>query len=276
MPSWSDPLVKLARENLPPDVAEAWETVYRPAVRLTTGGAGARAGQLGGSPELPAGAEWPRWRGELPMNFVASVDCAALPRVPGGIELPAGGSLLFFYCDDWFEAEGPVDLTSLGAVLGVPAGAETAERTAPEGVEAYPRLDLSANVTGTFPGSEHEVLRRTLARDGRPLTDPDNWSEEFFDLLRESAVAPYHQIGGCSWPVQGPPEDEVALAVLPDGSEDSAYADEALRWVLLAQIDSDGDAGMTWGDVGILYWLIRDDDLAAGRFDRVRCVMQSG
>ncbi|ATY12931.1 DUF1963 domain-containing protein [Amycolatopsis sp. AA4] len=276
MTSWIDPLAKLARDNLPPDVAEAWETVFRPAARLNTGGNGVRVGCLGGNPALPADVEWPVWRGELPMNFVASVDCAALPRVPGGIELPASGSLLFFYCDDWFEAEGPVDLTSLGGVVVVPAGAETAERAAPEGVEVYPRLDVSAEIAGTFPGSEQEVLRRTLARDGLPLSDPANWSEEFFDRLRESSAAPYHQIGGCSWPIQGPPEDEVAAAVLPDDASESDLADEALRWVLLAQIDSDGDAGLSWGDVGVLYWLIREDDLAEGRFDRVRCVMQSG
>ncbi|EFL08784.1 MULTISPECIES: DUF1963 domain-containing protein [Actinomycetes] len=45
----------------------------------------------------------------------------------------------------------------------------------------------------------------------------------------------------------------------------------ALRW-----IGSDGDTGLAWGGVGVLHWLIRADDLAVGRFDRVRCVMQSG
>ena len=30
---------------------------------------------------------------------------------------------------------------------------------------------------------------------------------------------------------------------------------ERARWTLLAQIDSDGSAGMMWGDCGCLYWL---------------------
>jgi uncharacterized protein YwqG len=274
MTSWIDPLAAVARENLPPDVAEAWCSVFRPAVRLSTERIGARVGQLGGAPALPVGADWPWWQGALPMNFVAAVDFAALPRVPGGIEAPASGSLLLFYCDEWYNAEGSPDLTALGGVVVVPAGAETAEQTAPEGLEAFPRCELFGEIVGTFPGGEQEVLRRTFAADGVALSDESNQSEEFDDLLQASGSAPYHQIGGCSWPIQGPPEDEVARAVLPAGTAEADYGDEALRWLLLAQIDSDPAGGLTWGDVGILYWLIRDDDLAAGRFDRVRCVMQ--
>jgi uncharacterized protein YwqG len=42
----------------------------------------------------------------------------------------------------------------------------------------------------------------------------------------------------------------------------------------LLQVDSDDAAGMMWGDAGMLYFWIRDDDLAARRFDRAWCVMQ--
>lgn len=38
--------------------------------------------------------------------------------------------------------------------------------------------------------------------------------------------------------------------------------------MLLAQIDSDARTGMGWGDAGRLYWLIRREDLPAGRFER--------
>jgi uncharacterized protein YwqG len=39
-------------------------------------------------------------------------------------------------------------------------------------------------------------------------------------------------------------------------------------------VDSDDAAGTMWGDSGMLYYWIRDDDLAARRFDRAWCVMQ--
>ena len=44
---------------------------------------------------------------------------------------------------------------------------------------------------------------------------------------------------------------------------------------LLLQMDSDDTAGMTWGDLGRLYYLIEPDALQTSRFDTVRCEYQS-
>jgi uncharacterized protein YwqG len=40
---------------------------------------------------------------------------------------------------------------------------------------------------------------------------------------------------------------------------------EQARWTLLAQIDTDGRAGMMWGDAGTLYWLARREGLSTDR-----------
>jgi hypothetical protein len=56
-----------------------------------------------------------------------------------------------------------------------------------------------------------------------------------------------------------------AAALRPDAE---AIQAEALRWRLVWQIDSDRDAGFMWGDLGRLYLLMKDDDLAARHFDR--------
>ncbi|WP_442813547.1 DUF1963 domain-containing protein [Streptomyces sp. NBC_01244] len=79
-----------------------------------------------------------------------------------------------------------------------------------------------------------------------------------------------HQIGGHAHSIQNPVEIEIAEAVT-DG--DVSWGDPALdkeigSWVLLAQFDSDDAADMVWGDGGVLYWLIRPQDLAEYRFDR--------
>jgi uncharacterized protein YwqG len=53
-------------------------------------------------------------------------------------------------------------------------------------------------------------------------------------------------------------------------------ASSALEWRLLLQVPSADAAGMMWGDVGCLYYWIRQDDLAARRFDRSWMILQCG
>lgn len=52
--------------------------------------------------------------------------------------------------------------------------------------------------------------------------------------------------------------DAAKAKVLDTGVED---------WLLLFQIDSDENAEMMWVDMGVLYFMIKKDDLAAGRLD---------
>lgn len=71
--------------------------------------------------------------------------------------------------------------------------------------------------------------------------------------------------------------DAVRSATAGGSREDQGRAFERVArdsWQLLLQVDSDDDAGMMWGDSGLLYFWIRKDDLAARRFERVWCVMQ--
>ena len=47
-------------------------------------------------------------------------------------------------------------------------------------------------------------------------------------------------------------------------------------WRLLMQIDTDDDADMMWGDAGMIYFWIRDQDLRARRFDKTWMIFQCG
>ena len=49
----------------------------------------------------------------------------------------------------------------------------------------------------------------------------------------------------------------------------------ASEWRLLLQIDTDEDVGWMWGDSGRVYYWIREQDLRAGRFEKVWSVLQS-
>jgi len=267
----ADALHTLAREHLPEHLAERWTGLLRPGLRLEkAAGTGPAVGRLGGLPELPEAEEWPVWEGHGPLSFVASFDCARLPSAALDIALPADGTLAFFYFDGqvdggWAVVTPDEPGTWAGArVLYVPAGVAVAERAAPEGLRPYTEVALTASPEATAPCLWHPAVQREFA----PMPD-------FQQAVSDHAGGTEHRIGGHADPVQNDVETEVARGAL--GSPpwtDPRIKDEALRWVLLAQIDTDDDADMMWGDCGALYWLIRPEDLAERRFDRAMFTWQ--
>lgn len=279
--STADPLHTLAREHLPNEIAERWIGLLRPGLRLENAtDAGPAVGRLGGLPELPAIEEWPVWEGHGPLSFIASLDCAALPSAALDIALPPDGTLVFFYFDGQLDEGSAVvephepDSWAGARVLYVPAGVPVAERAAPEGIQPYPEVPLRARVETTAPYLWHPVVYREFA----PMPDDHPvWGEDFKEAMWDHSEGTEHRIGGHANPVQDEVEAEVARGAL--GSPpwtDPRIKDEALRWVLLAQFDTDDDADMMWGDCGALYWLIRPEDLAERRFDRAMFTWQCG
>jgi uncharacterized protein YwqG len=57
---------------------------------------------------------------------------------------------------------------------------------------------------------------------------------------------------------------------------DPAVAEHARGWQLLAQVDSDDNAKMRWGDLGKLYFMIRPGDVEGRRFGQARLIWQCG
>ncbi|MDH6120269.1 uncharacterized protein YwqG [Kitasatospora sp. GAS204A] len=277
MTSWNAELSALAHQHLPADIAEKWTSLLRPCARLAAGADGRSAGRLGGAPELPHGTEWPVWEGHGPLSFVASVDCAALPTGELDMPLPQDGTLLFFYFDGQLDDGDALvladdrDSWDGARVLYVPAETETLEHPTPEGLTAYPEVRLTAQATASDLGPWHPDTQSALGSG--PGWDPRDHpicSEPFVEAVGKTWHGPSHRIGGHPMSVQNPVEYEVAHALLGGQAawDSPELTSEAQNWVLLAQIDSDDDADMMWGDVGSLYWLIRREDLAAKRFDK--------
>ncbi|MBO0652978.1 DUF1963 domain-containing protein [Streptomyces triculaminicus] len=268
----------LARAHLPADAAERWIAGLRPAARLrAASGSDPVVGRLGGLPRLPDDVEWPVWDGHGPLAFVASLDCAALPSDALDIELPADGTLNFFYFDgqiddgDALVNPGEPETLAGARIIYVPAGTPTAERAMPEDlleglveeledVEAYREVPLTAVIEATVSDSYDDTA----------------FPEEFRNALWDLAGNACHRVGGHATAVQNPVDHEIAHAVLGGKVAwgEPAMDEEARRWTLLAQFDSDHRAQMMWGDTGCLYWLIRPEDLAERRFDRAMFTWQ--
>ena len=81
----------------------------------------------------------------------------------------------------------------------------------------------------------------------------------------------------CSWSASSP--RTASSSADPEGYRDPRVLDlgpGADDWHLLLQVDSDDAADMMWGDLGRIYFWIRDEDLAARRFDAPGVVLQCG
>lgn len=272
-----DALRTLAHAHLPADLADRWAGLLRPAAHLRRAHAGDPVvGRLGGLPRLPEGTEWPVWEGHGPLGFVAAVDCAALPTGELDIPLPTDGWLAFFYYGDE-DDDALVDTADPDTWAGArvihlpPESAEAPERPAPAGLTPYPAVPLTVRMEPSAPDFASLALKQAAFG---PSDLPDAFERALWD--HQSGAA--HQIGGHAQCVQDAVEIEVAHGALGGDVpwRDPRIEEEAQRWVLLAQFDSDEDADMMWGDAGALYWLIRPDDLAAGRFEAAMFTWQCG
>ncbi|MFF5054195.1 DUF1963 domain-containing protein [Micromonospora sp. NPDC000663] len=118
-------------QGIPEDEVSRFAEFLRFAIWTSPAYDGPPVGRGGGLPSLPVGMEWPSV-GARPLQFVASFDCAALPRV-AGFALPTDGSLLFFL--DHERAVEDDEVTGeqrYARIVYVPAGAETALAAEPD------------------------------------------------------------------------------------------------------------------------------------------------
>ena len=283
------PLAEAGRLYFSPADAETWIKLLRPGFHLRALNEGDEpVAQLGGNPRLPADLAWPVWEGHGPLDFIASIDCARVPTKDLDIPLPESGTLLFFYYDGLGSSsvayDDPDSVFNGTRVLYVPADAELSVVAAPEGTSPFSRLDLGGELIATAPDNENATLIAAygdpsdpVAYVDYPTTDPDGtgfW-DDVSAFRRDNW--PHHRVGGYSLPVQGAVEPEGAQAFHPGKEQEAEAARKELATdlVLLIQIDSDPRVGMAWADAGRLYWMIRREDLAAGRFEKTTFTWQS-
>jgi uncharacterized protein YwqG len=268
--------------SLPPDAAARLLAQVRPAVALVRASPGTPVvGHLGGRPRLDPDDEWPACL-DTPLSLLAVLDLGSLAHLSAGTGVPRSGILNFFYEAD--EQPWGFDPADRGAWRVLPADPETAQpRAEPPGTRVFAEVPLRAARIPTFPGWEEDVTDAIMG-PGTPSVD-DRYIAVSERLEAGAPAGPKHRLGG--WPdlEQAPWQLECQLASHglyvgdPEGYLDPRAAElkaGAADWIMLAQIDSDDDAGWMWGDVGKLYYAIRRQDLGEAAFERVWLVLQCG
>jgi uncharacterized protein YwqG len=265
--------------------APAVAKMVRPAVQLKTRKVPASAlaigqSRIGGVPDLPARFQWPTYQGKH-LAFIAQINLADVARVMPDGPLPQKGQLWFFYA--WDQEHWGFDPKDAGsAVVHYEADAKLARRALPGDIPEEGRFASCAvgfRAYDDIPdGSDDRVL-------------PSNADEptllHYIEVRTRvaSTTGTSHKLLGHPEPVQNPMEIECA-AVTNGIYFGDAKADESPRyrqadatkydWRLLMQVDSDDDADMMWGDSGMIYFWIRDQDLRARRFDKTWMLLQCG
>jgi uncharacterized protein YwqG len=234
-----------------------------PSIRLVPGSG---RSHVGGDAELPPETEWPQRDGK-PLALIAQLFLDELAPHDREALLPPRGSLAFFYdAEEQPWGFDPADRDG-AAVVFVPHGSATEVRSAGE---AFPPLQLDARPEFTLPPEASELGFDERERDA------------YFDLLGVLNDT-RHRCLGHPDQIQGDMQLEAQLVTngLYVGDEtgyNDPRADElaqgAAAWRLLLQVDSDEDRGMYWGDVGRIYYWIREDDLRRGAFDAAWLILQ--
>ena len=202
--------------------------------------------RFGGRPDLAPGVAWPEWH-KGPLGFLGQINLADLRGTQAGRDLPPQGLLSFFVYND--EEEGmPAPDENSWRVLYAPDLSALRRHAAPDGLDEWnpvaPARRLTFAETLDLPGPRSPWGERIGIDQGR---------EDDYHELRLALRPPNEHLLGHTRtrslykdPIPGP------------------------DWRHLITFDSDDDLGWTWGDGDKLYYIIRQRDLRAGRFDATR------
>ncbi|MFB5252463.1 YwqG family protein [Bacillus mycoides] len=204
---------------------------------------------MGGVPDLPNTFEYPTYK-ENPLRFIAQFNLSDLQNVGMDHKLPKTGMLYFFSIENYFEED--VDPTEAGRVLYYDIPVEQLRR-ADEIQAKYNQCTITFELTYKLP---------------ELFIEDEADSDRFLQLLEELIPDNYdnHQMFGEPFSVQ----DEVLY-------ETGQYMGiDPQHMTLLFQIDSDTKkCNMMWGDLGMLYFCIGNEDLKNRQFENTCCVLQT-
>jgi hypothetical protein len=233
-----------------------------------------------------------------PLHFIVQIALDEVARV--GVlkqRLPDHGRLLFFWdtrCGPWIDsAESCRVIWDRSPINQLVPCDPPAELAVPD--EHLPSSFPLKSVAplGVWSMPEQFMLRQLAERTGDhkllASLDDDDWAEEWDSLYKQRRswrltsgreVLP-HRL--CGWPFPEQDDPRVYAAVSVRGTDvigralTNAESEQRLNdmhdWTLLLQVDLSCLAPRTFGE-GLVYFVMREADLAARNFDRVHAIYQ--
>ena len=234
--------------------------------------------KFGGNPDVPNGFQWPAWN-EVKLAFLLQINLSKLPKTTYDI-LPEKGILSFFYHPD--QLTWGYDPNDLGSWRTYYFAEENLHRkVTPEYNSQYlqnPYISCSAecHVDESYPSPFSETIRNLKL-----------WKKErdgYFEFYENHCVEnPTHQLFGYPDEVQNSMELECELVTNDIDVGDISwlkhprikeFEKNSKDWHLLLQLDTDDNPGMMWGDMGMLYFWIKEKHLRKCNFQETWMILQ--
>ena len=269
----------MALETRSEDIVRLCRPSVRATPSVTAAGSQSRS-RLGGSPDVPAGFEWPARDGRA-FAFVGQFDLADLSRRFEALELPARGLLSFFV-----ESARAVPIDDVPCrVLHFDEPEGNLSFVRPESQATLPDYPVELSLELTLPRS------RSLAVEDLGLSqdEADAWDELRGQLASLQGVeleelSPdwlnLHRLLGYPEALGGEMEPDLEL-ISPVSLEDDDESltldptDNAKRWQLLLQVSDDVELRISAdGGFGRLYFWIEEPDFQASSFDGARALLR--
>ena len=243
------------------------------------------ASRLGGHPDLPPGFTWPTNKGR-PLDFLLQINLKDLSGYDSRHLFPQSGLLTFLYdLDDQPWGYDPSDLKGFRVVY-TPDPSNLKSHDIPNEDFALPRCSVHFHSMLTVPHFGSRAAETLLEAVQLTEEETDSYFElptEIERLYAPSENAGNHHMLGHSANVQNDMQLEAQLVTNGLYCGDSTGYEDPRRkalepgaddWILLLQLDSDENAGIMWGDCGMLYYWIRKDDLEQRRFENAWMTLQ--
>ena len=236
--------------------------------------------KAGGQPLASRSFEWPKWKGKS-LAFLMQIKLSEMDLLSRMAHFPQNGLLYVFY--DQEQSTWGYDPNDKGSwkIIFEPEHDDLVVVPYPEDIDhiyKYREKKLGQKLIKTYPSGSDERI------DAFQFThEQSNW---YFDVFYDSAYQSkyHHQIGGYAYEVQCQAMDlECQLVSNGIFCGDANYLNDPRTkelekhrsdWMLLLQIDSDDDVDFIWGDIGLLYFWIKKDDLEKLNFEDVWMILQ--
>jgi uncharacterized protein YwqG len=261
-----------------PDISAFTQALAQPALQLLATAENSEM-YFGGQPRLPKDFPWPQ-KNQQPLEFLCWLDLRIIQQQLPFSWLPKDGFLAFFY--DVYNQPWGFDPADAGSwqVLYFEQDQVLEHRNPPENFTpelSQEKYFLSSRLIQSLPSLERsEVNALGLSEAAR-----EEWLAQNEQVY---AGDPKHQIGGYPFVIQND-SMELEAQLVSHGlycGDATGYQDAKARvleagaadWRLLLQFDSDDIFGTCWGDLGTLYFWIREEDAKAKRFDKAWLILQ--